>query len=244
MEVFPDNTLTKYVTKLPNPIKLSGRWEAGLVEIHFPHSWYNVRPEDTSVTILHVETATDGPQRPVYSHTFRIDAGFYNSPKQLVAAINEGIKKHTKDKRLQLEYNEITQKITSELTGNMDLILHLADGLREILGFTQPRLIQNTMAESVVDTERGFHSLYVYCDILETRIVGDTVAPLLRIINNRGKDGENVSKVFDSVYYIPVQKTCFDTIEIDIRDDSGRAVPFERGKVVLTLHFRESPSFS
>jgi hypothetical protein len=30
----------------------------------------------------------------------------------------------------------------------------------------------------------------------------------------------------------------FGTVEVDIRDDTGRSVPFERGKVTVMLHFR------
>ena len=38
--------------------------------------------------------------------------------------------------------------------------------------------------------------------------------------------------------YVPVSKKEFNTVEIDIRDDTGRPVPFEFGKVITTLHFR------
>ena len=30
----------------------------------------------------------------------------------------------------------------------------------------------------------------------------------------------------------------FEAVEIEIRDDTGRPVPFERGKVTMTLHLR------
>ena len=42
MNVFPNNTLSIYITRLPRPIELMGRWEVGLVEIQYPHTWYNV----------------------------------------------------------------------------------------------------------------------------------------------------------------------------------------------------------
>ena len=43
---------------------------------------------------------------------------------------------------------------------------------------------------------------------------------------------------FDHVQYIPIMSREFGTIETEIRDDTGRPVPFERGKVMVTLHFR------
>ena len=40
---FPHNTTSKYSTPLPNPLTLrAGKWEVGLAEVHYPHSWYNI----------------------------------------------------------------------------------------------------------------------------------------------------------------------------------------------------------
>ena len=36
--------------------------------------------------------------------------------------------------------------------------------------------------------------LYVYCNLCEPQIVGDTLAPLLRIVDSKGKDGQNIVK--------------------------------------------------
>ena len=96
----------------------------------------------------------------------------------------------------------------------------------------------------MVDMSQGFYALYVYTNVVESRVVGDTVAPLLRAVPLEGKHGYVVSKTFDNVQYIPVLHKEFTTIEIDIRDDAGRRVPFERGRVTVTLHFRRrKPSF-
>jgi hypothetical protein len=86
--------------------------------------------------------------------------------------------------------------------------------------------------------QRGFHSLFVYCDIAEHVVVGDVKVPLLRTVNISGKEGVMISKIYQTVQYVPIQRKQFDTIEIDIRDDTGRRVPFQRGKVIVTLHFR------
>ncbi len=59
-------------------------------------------------------------------------------------------------------------------------------------------------AESVVDMAQGFYSLYVYTDVVEPRVVGDTVVPLLRVVPIEGKHGDVVSKSFDNVQYVPV----------------------------------------
>ena len=93
-------------------------------------------------------------------------------------------------------------------------------------------------ANSVVDLRRGFESLYVYSIMVEPRVVGDKIVPLLRIVPITGQHGEMVTTRFEHVQYIPTMSREFGTIETEIRDDTGRPVPFERGKVTVTLHFR------
>jgi hypothetical protein len=39
---------------------------------------------------------------------------------------------------------------------------------------------------------------------------------------------------------LPISNTTINTIEINIRDDSGRVIPFDEGSVTsLTLHFKQ-----
>ena len=70
------------------------------------------------------------------------------------------------------------------------------------------------------------HSMFLYSNIIEHHIVGDTRAPLLRIVNVEGTPGETITKLYDSPHYIPIKQTLIGTIEMDIRDDTGRAIPF------------------
>ena len=42
MDYYKGNSLANFTTRLPNAIDLTGDWEVGLVEIQYPHNWYNV----------------------------------------------------------------------------------------------------------------------------------------------------------------------------------------------------------
>ena len=88
--------------------------------------------------------------------------------------------------------------------------------------------------DSVVDMKQGFESLYVYTNVVESRVVGDSLVPLLRIVPIQGEHGHTISRHFEHVQYLPLLRKEFGTIEIDVRDDTGQAVPFERGKVTVT----------
>ena len=79
----------------------------------------------------------------------------------------------------------------------------------------------------------------MYCPLVEPIMVGDAQIPLLRIVPVEGRDGEMITRVFDQIQYCPLLKRRFQTVDIDIRDDTGSIVPFERGRVVVTLHCRK-----
>ena len=94
--------------------------------------------------------------------------------------------------------------------------------------------------DRVGDLANGLQAIYVYCDLLENVPVGDTEAPLLRIVSTNGKSGESVHHTFVVPRYLPLRLVEFDTVEIDIRDVFGKPVPFESGKVYVILHFRRA----
>jgi len=81
--------------------------------------------------------------------------------------------------------------------------------------------------------------LYLYTDIIKPNLVGDCVAPLLRIIKvDKQSTDTNISVSFSNPYYLPIMKREFDTIEINIRDDEGKLIPFVSGKLNVRLHFK------
>ena len=144
----------------------------------------------------------------------------------------------------------MTQKVCVHMKGDTTFLLYgdLADilGFGMGTGFASRTTVTDrktlTQGDSIVDLRRGFESLYVYSSIVEPRIVGDKIAPLLRIVPITGRHGEKVTARFDHIQYIPVLSREFGSIETEIRDDTGRPVPFERGEVTVTLHFRRCSS--
>ncbi|GFS68548.1 uncharacterized transposon-derived protein F54H12.3 [Trichonephila clavipes] len=96
----------------------------------------------------------------------------------------------------------------------------------------------NMKSEFVADAWSNFSVFYVYSDLISPQIVGDTQAPLLRIVRTKGKDGETISQYYDRPQYLPLVRHSFQTIQSELRLNSGDFVPFERGKVIIVLHFR------
>jgi hypothetical protein len=125
-----------------------------------------------------------------------------------------------------------------KMNANQGKALHL-EKLSTMLGFPPQTIIRGNMkSEFVADTLSPFSFFYLYTDIVSPQIVGDIQAPLLRIVRVKGQDGEVISQYYDRPQYLPVVRQSFQTINIELRLNSGDFVPFERGKVIIVLHFR------
>jgi len=94
------------------------------------------------------------------------------------------------------------------------------------------------ISEREPNLSSNIRSVYVYCDLLEHVPVGDTKAPLLRIVNKSIEFEGNVHRVFNPTLYVPLQKKCFDPVEIDMMIDTGVPVPFLSGKSFVVLDIR------
>ena len=92
------------------------------------------------------------------------------------------------------------------------------------------------------DINGGINNIYVYTDLIENVTVGDTQAPLLRIVDAGVKFGDIIHQSFETLRYIPLRKKSFDTVEVAIRDAFGKPISFESGILVVTLHFRRASS--
>jgi len=90
------------------------------------------------------------------------------------------------------------------------------------------------------DMYRSLGLFYVYCNLAEYVLVGDTKAPLLRIVD-RPSDIKGIEPhIMNPVQYVPLQKKCFDTVTVSVMLDSGTSVPFLAGKTVVVLEFRRA----
>ena len=132
----------------------------------------------------------------------------------------------------------IDQRVT--LTITTGLRLQLSPMLTTLLGFESSHFSEGKhVGRNMADVRQGFSSIYVYCPLVEPQIVGDSRVPLVRIIPIKGKPGHVISKEFQPIHYVALQQRQFQEIEIMLRDDTGKPIPFETGKVVVTLHFRK-----
>ena len=138
-------------------------------------------------------------------------------------------------------YDATSRKVSVHVGG--DNVITLSSDLG-IMGFSPKQLTfreeRKYKGKVAMDPNREFNSLYVYCHAAEVIPVGDIKAPLLRVVDAAGHFCNLIHRLYTTPQYVPVSRKEFNTVDIDIRDDTGRSVTFEFGKVVATLHLRGS----
>ena len=254
MDVFANNTTAKFVTKLPDVLELDGEWEVALSEIHYPHAWYNV-PRDSCKFIVYYKSSIDADhlntmptipfeQWPVGNTHMTLPEGHYASPQEIVDEMKKLVADYyaSNERFGYFKYAHQREKCVFDLEPQSILVLN--EPLAMMLGFDVRTMIGPDRFESStipdMDAALSSSSLYVYCDIIEHNVVGDSKVPLLRLVNVKGKHGERVHQKFTNTIHIPLQKHHFDTVEINIMTGTGGPVPFVRGKSVVILHFRRA----
>ncbi len=143
---------------------------------------------------------------------------------------------------LFLEYLENIHRVRVNVSADVSNII-FSPLLQYVLGLGTVRLVQIEQAQYLAkyppDLSAGFNSLYVYCDLIQPQIVGNTLVPLLRAFAIEGKHGDYITKTFLSPHYAKLRTKTFDTVEISIRTDTNKAVKFNFGKVIVKLHLRK-----
>ena len=258
MDIYPENKLSDYMVHLPKEINLSGSWELGLSEILYPNTWYNIDINQCYIFY----------QRRYLEFVAVLPAGYYQQPQYIVrqilqemrrefqdrnkALVSEGILTQPIDFLFDLTYNPQTQHTTMSIqhkkgaptadrngTTQPDVVVTLSNEFASILGFQKSwyREIGEYTSASVANVDT-VNAIYVYCDVIEHRTIGHTLAPLIGVLPVTGKPGAYVSKRYDKIQYHPVLKKILSDIHISLRDDQGKQIRFRKGKVIVTLHLR------
>ena len=243
MDCYPDNTAAKYTTKLTNVIELDGDWEVGLTEISCPGSLINVRQLQYAFSIVNEELNI--------VKSFSLRKGYYRNISEIVDGLNETIRVSKELKEIlgrgevpllaHFTYHESVQRVQVTVRKDYGIRFNLALSRKIGMGRSARVIAGKTLGRVVSNEKPHTRSLYVYCDLLQAVPVGDVKAPLLRIVNIPDKNETvNLHKTMTKTMYLPVQKKHFDTIEIQILDDTGTVIPFHDGKSHVVLEFRRA----
>jgi len=240
MQYYGDNKATKYTTKLPKMMELEGDWEVGLVEIACPGKLVNMKKRQCGIRVESTRSSR-------IAHYFTLREGQYRDINDILRATNDALVLPSAgtDRPVylaHLRYDDTEERV--EIRVKMGYRVKFNPELARRLGFSSTEHYAGRVKGSSTPEPDGINvkSLYVYCDLLESVTVGDVKVPLLRIVNvdEKRKEYSNIHRIMKRVMFLPVQKKHFDTVEIQILDDTGNVVPFEDGKSYVVLEFRRA----
>ncbi|KAL6446795.1 hypothetical protein ACFW04_001315 [Cataglyphis niger] len=251
MRYFPKNKTTCFTTELPQRVDLHGQWEVALMEIQFPCSFLHIRPGEGLMRFIDI-TELD---KTIKAMKAQVPSVIYSTVRDIIKAVNytaESVASHIVWQFETVIGGKIIIKLSCEEEKcAITHYVNFSDKLQRILGFDElyyllffvlPRS-RMIIADEPASFLRGIpDKLFVYCDICEPYITGDVQSPLLRIVTHDARNdyafASTQIKHFSPAQYIALRQTCFRTIEIDIRDQQGRSIPFEFGTLTVTFHFR------
>jgi hypothetical protein len=225
---YPENTTACFKTKLSERIELDGEFEVGLAQLIYPHSWFNFVNIDREFTAYFLDD--DGTR---HDHVF--SSGQYRDENKLVEHFNEKVKLQS----IVFSWNQWKRRMKlSVLKDGGEFFM--SEALKAFLGFDRAGPYREGTFYSTpgFDLKSRSRLMYVYCDIASYTCVGDEKVPLLRVCDTEGEYGQMIRTIFTHPHYIPISRTSFETLEININTELGRPMPFEFGKAVVTLHFR------
>lgn len=246
MLFYPDNATSCYTTHLAREIKLNGDWSVGLAEIHVPCTIMDVQESESIFNYI----STGSEQTSLH-----IPYGIYETVPHLVEEINR-VKEMSEHHVLEPTASRrgfYSVRRVCECKEPHALIF--SDKVRRILGFESEEqkfmdLVKTTPEDPIAigskpaSTARAVPSqLFLYTDVCNSSLVGDTQSSLLRIINvdfSKYKFGSYAVKHFAPIHYIPLLHRSFQTISIDIRDEHGEKPAFEGQTLTVTLHFKRN----
>ena len=191
---------------------------------------------------------------------FKFPAGSYTNPSHVLDVINEMIQNNigkelyekgmsidviytSVSKRPQLRFKNV-HKTGIKFHPLLFLKLGGAPELQDNTIYPGRNVLQ--MFKYSPNLDAGYNHLFIYSDIAEHSIVGDTIAPILRVTpfktansyeNDNGS--QHINHEITNLQYVPISKSEFDTIHIKITGDSGLPVQFVIGKTIVKLHFRQ-----
>jgi hypothetical protein len=180
--------------------------------------------------------------------TLHLTFNYYPTPKSLIENLNNIILSHINEKLDKCNVPDVASKAFSldatdicTYTPIAECTVKLGDFMLKLLHLTDTT--ETNTAKYPMQLPSAIREmLYVHANIISWHFVNQDQRPLLRVINNSAKDGEQVMLSFPFLQYHPVARKFFSNIHTYITD-SFSAEPLEFTKTVsYLLHFRQCPS--
>jgi hypothetical protein len=249
MTYYPDNKTSSFTVQLPKTLTLDGKWNVALAEVHYQNTFLNVSEDSNVISFRRRAKSTKFIKEDADSlEQCIIESKNYHSIEEIVNTINSfmtGFLKESNSSFLIFDNEKEkvfigseTRKLFSEIYFNNRLAFQFGyDSNANALDKSKESVRKAHLSHGITD------EIIIYCDILEPQMFGHTMAKIIRIVNIDKKKnvifGQACQKEFMRLHYIPILKKEFETISIELREKTGKFVPFEYGTTMFVLHFKK-----
>ena len=173
-DVYPNNKIGSYYVKLPQTIYLNGEWEVGLYSITYSNTCYTLQNQQN-----HVYYSTDGGQ--TFWTSAIVDYGYFTSMAELIESINTAMHEDLGNTNITFSLNPRTHEVNVTLAKKHYIMLY--GQLSKMMGYGGEDInIRKSSESPYVSDLYDIASIFVYCNIVQPQIVGNTSVPLLRTI--------------------------------------------------------------
>jgi hypothetical protein len=235
MDHYPNNSPSHFYVRLPQTVTLPQDYEVALTEIQFASQYENVMEDDVYFDIhAYISIEADTALKSKKLKRFTVPCGQYASNQELIEVLN------TLTPQVMFHYNTVTKKARVRLHDTV--YVDFSPRLQNILGLPTSWMSAVASAHGIgnhaMSINADFKSIFVYCDVVAPRPVGDVNVPLLRTLPPIYERNEIVHHIFTRPYYMPLKYFNFGIIEVRLTTDRGLDVNFKGGLTIATLHFR------
>jgi hypothetical protein len=261
MDLYPGNTMSAFTTELSERLTLPGKWGVALSNIIYPskirnvpktHIWHTHYPDDVESNPIEAASNTE-------THTLWFPGGSYCDANEILQELLDRTKPFGAEFTWTIGHDDHVQfRFLTKDSFTFD-----SHTITNILGYSNQtgrgisRLIPDIYAAlpyftdfpNSINITGGRNLLFIYTDIVEHQIVGDTKAALLRLLpltqslgNCKQRDITNViSPIITDLQFKPVLLSAISRIRIELRDEMGELIPFMGdGRTAITLKFKKT----
>ena len=251
---YPENHLAHFWNRVSEPVSLKDptEWEVGLSEIFTPPTRLREYSEqDLTVELIGWVSEGDGDDvTKTAVKNYAILKPFITS-RGFVKSLSEALKECDEvfsGGGVQVAPGFVWNRAMLRL--QPDVWVKFSERMTNVLGLQRDWLTAGFLGQNKrgeiraydlsVDANAGFHTVWVYSNCCEHRLVGGARVPLLRTVLAGLIPGQMSHNSYTTPQYMGVRGGHFPSLEILITDNTGKEVPFHAGEVVVTLHFRRS----
>ena len=140
-------------------------------------------------------------------------------------------------KRVSIQYREAEQRVYIEIGRFVERVV-FSERLAYILGFEESSIEKSRLAQHVMDPNAGITAIYVP-GLIENAVIGDTMAPVIKILPVSGRPGTIMHKEFSTPTFHRLLSKEIDSIRVELRSATGEPISFQNGVVNFVLVFKK-----